>query len=212
MRKRLTRFIILTLLILAGIYLVQHRGALPSFTSIFKSRSVQIENSAILVKEINGLSQLITITAYNEIAIDSSKKGWSLFNNPLVPALLNLPDIKGANQHLVLVGRGKILAGVNLAKLATTDVFVKDDSVSVNLPRAEILQVILNPSDFEVFEERGDWTDDEVKAVKLKLRERLVANFLQQGILQQSSARAIKMMESFLGAFGFKKINVHING
>ena len=208
MRKRLTRFIILMLLILSGIYIMQRIDLIPSFADIFKSQPVQIENSVILVKEINNLAQLITISAYNEIAMDSTKSGWKLFNNPLIPNLLNLPNIKEPDQKLVLIGKGKILAGVNLSKLTATDVFVKDDSVSVILPKAEILQVILNPSGFEVFEETGTWTDNEVKAVKIRLRDQLVANALQQNILSKASAKAIIMMENFLRAAGFKKVRV----
>lgn len=210
MRKRLTRFILLILVIATGIYVAQHIKDFPSLSSIFKNKGVEIEKTTILVKEINNLSQLITLTAYNEIAIDSSKKGWALFNNPLIPSLLNLPNIKQADHHLVLVGRGKILVGVNLAGITANDLFVKDDSVSLRLPPAAILQVILNPSGFEVFDETGTWTDDEVKAVKLKLREKLVANAMEQGVLKQASTRAIKLMENFLSTAGFKKITVSI--
>lgn len=208
MRKRLTRFIVLMLLILAGIYVMQRIQLLPSFSDIFKSQPVEIENTVILVKEINNLAQLITISAYNEIAIDSVKKGWSLFNNPLIPSLLNLPNLKKPDHRLVLIGKGKILAGVNLAKLTATDVFVQKDSVSLMLPKAEIFQVILNPSGFEVFEETGTWTDEEVKAVKIKLREKLVANAMQENILQRAGTRAVAIMENFLRAAGFKKVTV----
>jgi len=210
MRKRLTRFIVLMLLILAVIYAMQRIKLLPSFADIFKSQPVEIENTVILVKEINSLAQLITISAYNEIAIDSTKKGWSLFNNPLIPSLLNLPNLKKADYKLVLIGKGKILAGVNLAKLTATDVFIQKDSVSVMLPKAEIFQVILNPSGFDVFEETGTWTDDEVKAVKIKLREKLVANALKENILKKAGTKAVSVMENFLRAAGFKKVKVVI--
>src|SRR6187551_1302853 len=127
MQKRLTRFILIILLVLAGIYLMQHINLLPSFSNIFKSQPVQIDNSVILIKEINSLAQLVTIAAYNEIAIDSTKKGWSLFNNPMIPTLMNIPNLGAPDQKLVLIGKGKILAGVNLSKLTASDVFVKDD-------------------------------------------------------------------------------------
>ncbi|MBC7887031.1 MAG: DUF4230 domain-containing protein [Ferruginibacter sp.] len=208
MRKRLNWFMILILLILAGIYLMQRVHLLPSLSDIFKSQPVEIDNSILLIKEINSLAQLITITAYNEITIDSTKKGWSLFNNPLIPSLLNIPNIKKPDEKLILIGRGRILAGINLAKLTQSDLFVKNDSVSVIIPSAEILQVILNPSGFEIFEERGNWTDDEVKAVKIKLREKLVATALRQNILQKATDRVVLIMEHFLKAMGFKKVTL----
>ena len=78
------------------------------------------------------------------------------------------------------------------------------------LPRAEILQVILNPSGFEIFEEKGKWSDDEMKAVKIKSRDRLIAKALQQNILQKAAAKGKGMMENFLTAAGFKKISVTV--
>lgn len=208
MRKRLINFIIIVTLLLAGIFLLQHRNWIPSFSEIFKSRPVQIDNTAILIKEINNLAQLITISAYNEVVIDSTKPGKPMFKNPFIPVMLHIPAIKAPAEKLVLIGRGKILAGVNLAKLGAGDIYLKDDSVSIRLPKAEILQVIINPSDFETFEEKGKWADDEVKAVKIKLREKLIANSLQQNILPKASAKAILILQNFLSQTGFKKVQV----
>lgn len=208
MRKRLTGFIVGMVLILSGFYIMQRIDLIPSFADIFKPKTVVIENSVILIKEINNLAQLITISVYNEIAVDSVKKGWSLFKNPLVPSILNIPNLKQADHKLILIGKGKILAGVNLAKLTEKDIFIKEDSVSILMPPAEILQVILNPSGFEVFEETGTWTDDEVKAVKIKLRDKLVANALQQNILAKANDKAVSLLTNFLRATGFKKVTV----
>jgi Protein of unknown function (DUF4230) len=208
MQKRLTRFVLLIVLILSGLFLLQRIQFLPSFSDIFKSQPLQIENSAILIEEINNLAQLITLSAYNEITIDSTKKVLTVFNNPLVPGLMNIPDILQPDPKIILIGKGTILAGVNLAKITAANVFVQKDSVSLMLPKVEIFQIILNPSGFEVFEESGNWTDEEVKAVKIKLRHKLVVKALQQNILQKASARAILIMESFLRAAGFKKVNV----
>ena len=210
MQKRLTRFVLAIVLILSGIYFSHRYQLLPSFSTIFSNQPVKIENSVILIKEINNLAQLITLSAYNEIAIDSVKKAGVLFNNPLIPGLINVPNLNPLEQKLILIGKGKILAGVNLAKLIPSDVFVENDSASLLLPKAEILQIILNPSGFEVFEETGDWTDAEVTAVKIKLRIKLVADALRQNILQKAAARAILIMENFLRAAGFKKATVMI--
>lgn len=210
MQKRLVKFILLILIIVSGIYIMRHMPSIPSFSDLFKSSSPVIDNTAILVKEINNLAQLVTITAYDEIAIDSTKDGWSVFNNPLIPGLLNLPNPRGPDQKLIIIGKGKIMAGINLAKLTAGDVFVKKDSVSLILPKAELLQVILNPSGFEIFEEKGKWSDDEMKAVKIKARNRLIAKALQQGILQKAATRGKLIMENFLAAAGFKKMSVTV--
>ena len=207
MRKRLTNFTIIIALVLAGIYLLQHHQWLPSFANLFKSKSADIEKTAIVVREINNLAQLVTISAYNEVVVDSTKQGKPLVN-PMLPVMLHLPVISAPDERLVLIGKGTILAGVDLAKLQASDIYVKDDSVFIRLPAAEILQVIINPSGFETFEESGHWSDDEVKEVKYKLREKLVANSVQQNLLPKATARAVLIVQIFLSNTGFAKVKV----
>ena len=208
MHNTITKYLWLVLLLLAVILLFQKIKWLPSFTDIFKSKPLEIENTAIVIKEINSLAQLITITAYNEVVIDETIKGNSIFNNPQVPTLLNVPDLRYADKKMVLIGKGKVLAGVDLAKLTDKDVFVQRDSVSVKLPKALLLQVILNPSDFETFEETGTWTDAEVRALKMKLKDKLIITVLRQNILPKASDKAKLLIENFLTSVGFKKVTI----
>jgi hypothetical protein len=194
MRKTITKYLILVLLLFGATWWFQRIHWLPDFGEMFKSKPLQIDNTAIVIKEINALSQLVTVTAYNEVVIDEVKKGESLFNNPVVPTLLNIPDLKYSDKKLVLIGKGKVLAGIDLARLTNKDLFFKGDSVSLTLPKATILQVILNPSDFDIFEETGSWTDAEATAVKLKLRDKLIITVLRQNILQKAASKAKQVM------------------
>jgi Protein of unknown function (DUF4230) len=200
--KFLTRCLLLVAGIVVIVFLCQRMKLLPSFGDIFLPKPVIIDNTPILVKEINSLSQLITITAYSEIVVDSVKS----FTVPILPGVS--APIHLLDDELVLVGKGKILVGVDLAKITTKDVYVKDDSVSITLPKAEILQVITNPSDFETFNETGNWADAEVTAVKIKLRNKMIAAAMQQNILPKATGIAIVMMENFLRSAGFKKVSV----
>jgi hypothetical protein len=200
--KLLTRCLLLVAGILVTIFVCQRLKLLPSFKNIFKPAPITIDSTPILVKEINNLSQLITITAYSEIVVDSVKP----FKVPVFPGV-TIP-IHSFDDELVLIGKGKILAGVDLGKLQEKDIYTNDDSVSVTLPKAEILQVITNPSDFETFNEKGNWNDNEVIAVKVKLRDKMIADAMKQNILLKASAIANVMMENFLRSIGFKKVTV----
>jgi len=188
--------------ILVVVFVCQRIKILPSFEDMFLPKPVIIDNTPILVKEIKSLSQLITITAYSEIVVDSVKQ----FTVPILPGVS--APIHLLDNELVLVGKGKVLAGIDLTKITAKDIYVKDDSVSITLPKAEILQVITNPSDFETFNETGNWTDAEVTAVKIKLRNKMIADAMQQSILPKAIAVANIMMENFLRSAGFKKVNV----
>ncbi|HMG83287.1 MAG TPA: DUF4230 domain-containing protein [Ferruginibacter sp.] len=202
MLKLLTRILLLVVGIFVIVFVCQRMKLLPSFGDIFSPKPVIIDNTPILVKEINSLSQLITITAYSEIVVDSVKQ----FTVPILPGIS--APIHLLDDELVLVGKGKVLAGVDLAKITASNIYVKDDSASVTLPKAEILQVITNPSDFETFNETGNWTDAEVTAVKIKLRNKMITAAMQQNILPKATGIANMMMENFLRSAGFKKVTV----
>ncbi|WP_301923206.1 DUF4230 domain-containing protein, partial [Ferruginibacter sp.] len=68
--------------------------------------------------------------------------------------------------------------------------------------------VILNPSDFETFEETGTWTDAEVRALKMKLKDKLIITVLRQNILPKASDKAKLLIENFLTSVGFKKVTI----
>jgi hypothetical protein len=195
--KTFFKYLVITASILVIIIVLQRTKLFPSFGDMFSSRPILIDNTPILVKEINNLSQLITITSYNEVVIDSIKKDKPIFTIPIL-----------MDDEIVLIGKGKVLAGVDLAKLQTKDIYTNEDSISITLPKSEILQVITNPSDFETFNEKGNWSDNDVTAVKIKLRDKIISAAIQQNILQKSAAIANVMMENFLRSVGFKKVTV----
>jgi hypothetical protein len=64
-------------LVIAGIimivYLLQQANIIPSFKNIFKPKAVLIDNTPILITEIKSMAQLMTITVYDEVVLDSVK-------------------------------------------------------------------------------------------------------------------------------------------
>ena len=208
MRKFLQKYLVLIVVVLAIILLFQKINWLPSFKNIFKSQPVLIEKTPIIITEINTLSQLITVTFTDEIVMDTAKIGNGM------PSLL--PTAVGtiltpAIDKLVIIGRGKVLAGTDLKNIQDKDIQVTGDSIYLILPHAKILQTIMNPSDFETFDEKGNWDDKAVIALKSKIRNEINIHALQQNILQQADARCKNIIETFLKNTGFKKIEVSIS-
>jgi hypothetical protein len=85
---------------------------------------------------------------------------------------------------------------------------VKDDSVSIKLPPAKILDVITNPSDIETFIETGTWSEEEVRAVKNAARRQLLEEAGRQQLLQKATNRSRAIIEQFLRTSGFRKVTV----
>lgn len=211
MRKGWTRYIFLIATVLIVLLLLNTKW-LPSFKNMFKQQPVTIENTPILIKEINELAQLCTITAFDEVVADSVVIKIKTPIETLLPDLSAFGNLPITGKRIVIIGKGKLIAGVDLKKLNEQSIFVHGDSVSLLLPRAEILDVIMNPSDFETFSETGEWSSEAVTAVKVKARKKMIDKALQQGILNKANTRSIALLENFLRGFGFKKVTVKTIG
>ena len=107
----------------------------------------------------------------------------------------------------MLIGKGSVSAGVDLKKIKADDIHVQKDTVDIHLPNAEIENIILNPSDFETFDEEGEWSSEAVTQIKIKMRDKIKERALQNHILEKAGQRAATIIENFLRATGFKKIN-----
>lgn len=207
MRKTLLKYLLIIASVFFIIFLFQKINWLPSFKNIFASQPVVIDETPVIIKEINTLSQLITVTYTDEIVMDEVKpgKGISSIMSTGVGMML-IPS----TDRLVLIGRGKVLAGVDLKKLNEKDVKAAGDSIHVILPAAQIINTIINPSGFETFDEKGDWNEEAVTALKIKIKNELTKRAVQQNILKQAQERSLNIIETFLKSTGFKKVNITI--
>lgn len=200
------------ILVVAGIFLVifllQKFKVFPSWDSLFSAKPVVIEETPILIAEIKELSEMITITAFDEVVVDSIKASKYDIVNKItgfsVPTLSPTPD------RLVLVSRGKVLAGTDLSALMPDDFYIDKDSISMQIPPARIFDVITNPSDFTTFSETGEWTPEAVTLVKQKARNKVLKRALDNGILEKANQRSKVVMENFLRSLGYKGIHVKI--
>ena len=110
--------------------------------------------------------------------------------------------------RLVLVSRGKVMAGTDLSALMPDDFYIDKDSVSMQIPPARIFDVITNPSDFSTFSETGEWTPEAVTLVKQKARNKVLQRALENGILEKANQRSKAVMENFLRSLGYSRIHI----
>jgi hypothetical protein len=195
--------LISVLVVVSAVFLLRKTNLLPSFSDIFSAKPVTIDQTPVIVKDIREMAQLVTLSAYDEVVADSVRIGPA---DMLVHAL----PIPGVNlltpDRIVLVGKGRVVAGMDLKALKEEDIHVTKDSIAIRLPSASILEVVMNPSDFDTFLESGDWTPEAVTRVKVKARDQLIRRAIDQGILPKAQARGELLMGNFLHAAGYEKI------
>ncbi|HEY5369846.1 MAG TPA: DUF4230 domain-containing protein [Hanamia sp.] len=205
MLKFLKRVLVIVAVLLLIIFLLQKINLLPSFKNIFSSKPINIEETPVVIQQINTLAQLITVTYSDEIVMDSSKIGNGMPSMlPMAIGTALTPSL----DNLVIIGRGQVIAGNDLKNLSENDISVTGDSVHLTLPHAKILQTIVNPSGFETFVEEGDWSEAAVIALKIKIRNEIDRRAIQQNVLSKADDRCKNIMEAFLRNTGFKKVAV----
>jgi len=198
MTRTIKKYLVIVAILLGILFLLRKIDWLPPFGNFFRSEPLTIDNTPILIKEINNLAQLITITSFDEVVMDSIKK-----SKKLPGTIFPVPASK-----IVLIAKGQVMAGVDLKKLNNEDVMIKNDSISILFPPAQILNTILNPSDFETFDETGVWSSEEVNQVKVRIREKIIQRALEQNLLFKASERCKIIMENFLRNIGFTRIQI----
>jgi len=201
------KYILIILTLFLVVFLLQRLKVIPGLNDIFAPKEVLIENTPLLIKEIKEMAQMITITAYDEVVADSIKG--SAYD--VVKALTGIysAQFSPAMDRLVIIAKGRVMAGTDLLAIEETDIFTEDDSVSLRLPRARILEVVINPSDISTFTETGAWSNDAVTMVKIEARTKMEQRALDKNILSLAENRSKLLMENFLKTAGFEKINVY---
>lgn len=204
---RRTINIIAALLIISGIYYFAMKAQwLPSPGKIFRPAPVIIDNTPILIREIRQVNQLVSVKAFDEVVVSAIKpspigsaKSILQFVSPISPI---------SADRLVLVVKGSVLVGIDLGLITDQQVFVQGDSVSLQVPAAQILLVTTNPSGTETFIEEGNWKPEEVNQLKLKAAAELKSRAIAKGLLKKADAKALFVLQNFLKALGYQKIRV----
>ena len=130
MRKSLQKYLLMVAVVLLIIFLFQKINWLPSFKNIFSSKPVVIEATPVIITEINTLAQLITITFTDEVVMDTAKIGNGMPS--LLPTAIGTILTPGVDK-LVMIGRGKVMAGTDLKSLQEKDIDVTGDSIHVSI-------------------------------------------------------------------------------
>jgi hypothetical protein len=113
--------------------------------------------------------------------------------------------------EIIIIAKGTCYAGTDLSKLSKNDIQIADSvTCLVNLPKAEIIDIVMNPSDFDIYIEDGDWEANEVLKVKEKAKNKLKELAEKTDVLQKANARSVQMFTDFAKSMGYKNVTVKI--
>ena len=188
--------VLLVVLLLVGAFLL-HRGVKQ------EKRPLTIDDTPVIVTKIRSLGELTTACYYDEMVLSRTKQ--NAFSSSALGSLAEGLG-KDVDDHLVLIAKGTVRAGLDLMDMTEEDVRFVGDTAYIRLPAPQYLDVIVNPSDFEVFAETGKWTHEEVTGLQETARTRLLMGADHYGLKSRAYAGAMDAVTELLVASGYTYI------
>jgi hypothetical protein len=150
----------------------------------------------VVLQRIQQLNRLETCRYNGEVVVKGENKG-------LLPTWLS-------GDRVLLVGRGEVVAGVDLSGLGREDVAVDGSRLTVRLPRPIILHTRLDNRSSEVHDRQSGILSGPDPAlegkVRLEAEERIRSAALESGILTTAEKNARSALTGQLQLLGFQEI------
>lgn len=188
--------VLLVVLLLVGAFLL-HRGIRQ------EKRPLTIDDTPVIVSKIRSLGELTTACYYDEMVLSRTKP--NAFSSSALGSLAEGLG-KDVDDHLVIIAKGTVRAGLDLMEMTEEDIRFVGDTAYIRLPAPQYLDVIVNPSDFEVFAETGKWTHEEISGLQETARTRLLMGADHYGLKSRAYAGAMDAVTELLAASGFSYI------
>ena len=163
-----------------------------------------IDNTPTIVTKIRSLGELTTACYYDEIVLTESKQ--NSFSSTALGSLARDGLGKDVDDHIVIIAKGTVRAGMDLLQMQPEDIRFSGDTVFIRLPYPQYLDVILNPSDIEVFAESGKWSHEEMTRLQESARKRLLMEADQSALKQKAYEGALEAVTDLLAASGYTYI------
>lgn len=188
---RLSAFALLILALFWAIDRITPKGDLFGF---LKPKPLEIEQTQNLVVSIRNIAELHSATFCGEYLVRNSK------------------GKKGSDKKdsIYLIVKSRVHAGFDLSKIQPDDIRIHHDTLDITIPPAQILDAIINPSDIEIFDETGTWTDAQIQQTICMGRADIQRIALSHGILTKAQESGILLLENIFRTLGYAHVSITI--
>ena len=164
-----------------------------------REERLQIERTELLVDQVRRIGELSSAGFYEELVLTDRDES----------VLAELKRATGLNRltgndDFVIICKGRVRAGFDLTKVQETDFSTSGDTLRLTLPPVEILDVVINPTDYELF--AGHRSHEETIGIVLLAKQRLRSDAVRSGILDQAERSAAGTLRRFFAAMGYREI------
>jgi hypothetical protein len=161
-------------------------------------------DTPLLLRQVQTLSDLVTVKYVLEKV--------EVWDDP-PPAVLSL--FSGDNR-ILLLAQGTVKAGIDLSQIKPGDVQIRDKSIRIRLPAAQVTDCYLNDKETKVIERSTGLFRSFDKDLEQKIRNTVLDDMrrdaLRGGIRAEADDRARKQLASLFTVMGFEKVEFVLSG
>lgn len=158
----------------------------------------QILNTATILRQVQGLSQLVTVKYVMEKVVVLKDVNQYLGNNFL------------GESHVTIIAHGVVKAGVDLSQLQPTDVKTMGKKVEIILPAPLITDGYLDDHQTQVLERTTGlmrtFDKDLEQNARLQAVSEIISAARKEKILDEASERARTQLTTFFHQLGFEQV------
>lgn len=164
-----------------------------------RRRGLTIDPTPTLVEQVRRIGELASAGFYEELVLTDLDDSYLGELN----RVSGLRRIIGSSDFVVIC-KGRVRAGFDFSRVKGSDFSVSGDTLRLTLPPVEMLDVVINPADYEVF--AGHRTHEETVGIIIKAKQRLRADAIDAGILDQAELSAEAHLKRLLSSMGYREI------
>lgn len=163
----------------------------------------------VVITQIQDLNQLTTTRWIGQVVVTEDADPGRVER---IAGILGLDASALTGESVIITATGEVEAGVNLDEMAEGDVRVNGESVTINLPEAEILSTSLDEDRTGVYDrDRGIFVrgidDTLVEDARRDAEQRIEETAAESGILEQADANAENNLRGFIESLGFEDVD-----
>lgn len=161
-----------------------------------RSRRAASQITDLVIKNKKKIVELSTIKYYDDLVLFDTR--------------LNTRTWK-VDTLAVVIARGTVNVGFNLADLQEQDVRFSGDTLYLDLGAPEVLDVVINPSDYEIFDNVKDWNDVARLPQLLQLgKSRMASDAEAAGVFDKAALSGAATLTQFFKSMGATEVVVNV--
>ena len=190
--------VIVVLGIVLGVGLARFGSSLPIVGPLLGEKPPRTTTGPVVVEGIKELDHLATVRWTESVPVTRETGG-------------DILDRLFSGEKVIVIATGKVEAGVDLGDITEDDVSVGGDSVTIDLPQAEILSASLDEEKTRVYDRdfgplnmRPD--DQLVEEARLQAVEKIKGAARENEILDTAENNAEDSVRAFVTTLGFEEV------